>query len=76
MQSTSAPTLADLASLHKVNSELTLVDLVMPGMGGIELMQAAHQHNPDIGCLFLTSISSLASAVEARVDRNPASPSL
>jgi signal transduction histidine kinase len=56
---------AALASLQKVNYELMLVDLVMPGMGGIELMQAAHQHNPDIGCLILTGMASIASAVEA-----------
>lgn len=56
---------AALASLQKVNYQLMLVDLVMPGMSGIELMQAAHQHNPDIGCLILTGMASIASAVEA-----------
>lgn len=56
---------AALAALKKTNYELIMIDLVMPSMGGIELMQAAHQHDPDIGCLILTGMASIASAVEA-----------
>lgn len=56
---------AALESLNTVHYELMMVDLVMPTMSGIELMQAAHRHDPDIGCLILTGKASIASAVEA-----------
>lgn len=54
-----------LASLQEIHYGLMMIDLVMPGIGGIELMQAAHQHDPDIGSVILTGMGSIASADEA-----------
>lgn len=57
--------LVALESLKKVHYELMIIDLVMPVMNGIELMQAVHRCDPDIGCLILTGVASIATAIEA-----------
>lgn len=54
-----------LESVQKVHYELMLIDLVMPVMSGIELMQAVHGRNPDIGCLILTGVASIPTAIES-----------
>jgi PleD family two-component response regulator len=45
--------------------DLILTDLVMPGMGGIELVQRAKQRNPDQDVIVVTSVGDVATAVGA-----------
>ena len=42
-----------------------LTDLVMPGMSGIQLLQAAKERRPDIEVIVMTSFGTIDSAVEA-----------
>lgn len=45
--------------------DLLLVDVKMPGMGGIELVQRVQQHDPAIVCVMITGYATLETAIEA-----------
>ena len=45
--------------------EVALIDLKMPGMDGIELLQKLRGMNPEIQAIMITAYGSIESAVEA-----------
>jgi two-component system response regulator FlrC len=45
--------------------DLLVTDLKMPGMGGMDLLRAAREEQPDMECIVLTAHGSVESAVEA-----------
>jgi DNA-binding NtrC family response regulator len=52
-----------LRILQRHDIDLVLSDLVMPGMGGEELVRQVRQSYPDVPVIVLTSFGSVASAV-------------
>ncbi|HAT30736.1 MAG TPA: hybrid sensor histidine kinase/response regulator [Janthinobacterium sp.] len=56
---------AALTLLGAEKFELMLTDLMMPGIDGIALVQAARQIDPDLSCIIMTGEGSIASAVQA-----------
>ncbi len=54
-----------LAALAQDRFALLLADLNMPGMGGVELLQAAQARDPDLVGVIMTGEGSIATAVEA-----------
>jgi DNA-binding NtrC family response regulator len=54
-----------LAGLAKQPVSLVISDLVMPGMDGIQLMQAAKAHYPNLPFIVFTGAGSIESAVTA-----------
>lgn len=54
-----------LSRLDSERYDLILTDLVMPGMGGIELVQRVKQRNPDQDVIVVTSVGDVATAVGA-----------
>lgn len=54
-----------LAILHRTAVDLVLADYKMPGLSGIDLLQATKQLNPEIAVILITAYGSIASAVEA-----------
>ncbi|MBD3257603.1 response regulator [candidate division GN15 bacterium] len=50
---------------HEVFSPLAIVDMKMPGMGGLELLDKLREINPFIQVLVLTAFGSVETAVEA-----------
>ncbi|MBJ7309270.1 response regulator [Rugamonas sp. CCM 8940] len=56
---------AALASLQAAGYDLLLADLMMPGMDGIALVQAARLRDPDLACIIMTGEGTIASAVRA-----------
>ncbi len=56
---------AALALVVKEKFDLALIDLKMPGMGGMEVLGALHQQSPDTVVIVLTAHASLESSVEA-----------
>ena len=54
-----------LALLGERRADLVISDLVMPGMDGLQLMQAAKEHYPDLHFIFYTARGSIESAVSA-----------
>ncbi|MDC8760420.1 hybrid sensor histidine kinase/response regulator [Janthinobacterium fluminis] len=56
---------AALAELGGGGYALLLADLMMPGMDGITLLQAALRSDPDLACLIMTGDGTIGSAVEA-----------
>jgi two-component system sensor histidine kinase/response regulator len=54
-----------LAALRRSKFELLLADLMMPGMGGIDLLGAALAADPDLVGIIMTGEGTIASAVEA-----------
>jgi excisionase family DNA binding protein len=56
---------AALAMMGDLTFDLLLVDLQMPGMGGIEFIRQAKRLRPDIRILVLTAYGDKESAIEA-----------
>lgn len=54
-----------LAQLKSLTVDLVVSDLVMPGMGGVQLMLAAHEQHPTLPFIFFTAQGSIESAVSA-----------
>lgn len=54
-----------LVVLRQGKCDLLLADLKMPGMGGIELIEAAKSIDPDLVCVVITGFATLETAVEA-----------
>lgn len=54
-----------LTLLEDTRVDIVFTDLLMPRMGGIELLVKIHQHNPDIFVLIATGVDSTAEAVRA-----------
>jgi two-component system, NtrC family, sensor kinase len=60
---------AALALLHQTNSiDLLLTDVVMPGMNGRALGEAARKHRPDLKVLYMTGYSRNAIVHQGRLD--------
>lgn len=45
--------------------DLALIDLRMPGMGGIELLPALRERDPDLVCVIITAYATVETAVAA-----------
>ena len=56
---------AALALLAIESFDLLLVDLMMPGMNGIAVVEAARLIDPDLACIIMTGEGTIASAVQA-----------
>lgn len=54
-----------LGKLEDFPAELILTDLRMPGMDGIELMQKAQSHDPDVAVVVMTAFGAVDTAVQA-----------
>ena len=54
-----------LTLLKKERIRLLLLDLKMPGMGGIEVLRKLRKNNPTLSVVILTAHGSLSSAREA-----------
>src|SRR3989338_454646 len=54
-----------IATIQKVNPDLVITDLVMPGIDGIGLIQKTKTINPEINILLITAYASIESAVKA-----------
>lgn len=56
---------AALEALRPAGFDVLLTDLMMPGMDGIALVQAARAVDPDLACIVMTGEGTIASAVRA-----------
>ncbi|WP_251373880.1 ATP-binding protein [Janthinobacterium sp. JC611] len=56
---------AALSLLDVESFDLLLVDLMMPGMNGIAVVEAARKIDPDMACIIMTGEGTIASAVQA-----------
>lgn len=54
-----------LQKIEKNSYDLILVDLMMPGISGLELIQRAHQIDPEIIMIVITGYAAIETAVEA-----------
>jgi two-component system sensor histidine kinase/response regulator len=54
-----------LAAVEKGRFDLLLTDLMMPEMGGIDLLAAARQKDPDLAGIIMTGEGTISTAVEA-----------
>jgi two-component system sensor histidine kinase/response regulator len=54
-----------LRKIREVKPDLVLIDLKMPGMGGMELLEKIGQIDPDIISVVITGYATIESAVEA-----------
>ncbi len=56
---------AGLALVQSIHPDLVFVDLKMPGISGIEVLQKIHETDPAIVTIVITGYATVASAVEA-----------
>lgn len=54
-----------LACLRSNSFDLLLTDLMMPGIDGIAMVEAARNIDPDLACIVMTGEGSITSAVKA-----------
>lgn len=54
-----------IEKIQKGAYDLIIVDLVMPGVGGLDILKYAKQVNPDIIVIILTGYASLETAIAA-----------
>ena len=54
-----------LEKVHGSRFAVALIDVMMPDMGGIELLQHISAHDPDIVCIIITGYATVELAVEA-----------
>ena len=57
--------LEGLGLVEKVAYDILIVDLKMPGIGGMEVLQRVRESHPEIDVLMVTGYSTIATAVEA-----------
>ena len=51
--------------LAQESYQLMLLDIKMPGMDGVEVLQKARQESPDLGVVMMTAYATVETAVEA-----------
>ena len=54
-----------LAEFEKNGADVIVSDLVMPKLGGMEILKAVHAHRPDVPVIIITAHGTVDSAVEA-----------
>ncbi|MDH5203981.1 MAG: response regulator, partial [Nitrospirota bacterium] len=54
-----------LQKIREIKPDLVLVDLKMPGMSGMELLEKVHDIDPNIVSVVITGYATIESAVEA-----------
>ena len=54
-----------LAEFLKYGADIVVTDLVMPKMGGMELLRSVNSSNPDVPVIIITAHGTVDSAVEA-----------
>jgi two-component system phosphate regulon sensor histidine kinase PhoR len=57
--------MAGLAKVREKPYDLILVDLMMPGIGGLDLIQKIHELDPEIILVVITGYAAIETAVEA-----------
>ncbi|MDX2012597.1 MAG: sigma-54 dependent transcriptional regulator [Myxococcaceae bacterium] len=54
-----------LAEFEKSGADVVITDMVMPKLGGLELLKAVHASRPDVPVIIITAHGTVDSAVEA-----------
>jgi DNA-binding NtrC family response regulator len=54
-----------LSKVEALNIDVMMLDMNMPGMSGIEVLQEATNHWPDICVIMVTAVNDINTAVEA-----------
>lgn len=54
-----------LDKIRSFNFDLALLDVMMPGISGIDMISRIHQHDPEIVCIIITGYATVELAVTA-----------
>jgi len=54
-----------LVKIYAFDYDLALIDVMMPGIGGIDLIARIQEHDPDIVCIIITGYATVELAVAA-----------
>ena len=61
--------MSGLEMMRRYDPDLILVDLLMPGLDGVEVIRKAHQENPGLPVIGITGDGLAAAAAERRLGR-------
>src|SRR5512136_2489078 len=54
-----------LETIQKDHYNLVLLDVMMPGVSGIDLIASIHKHDPELVCIIITGYATVELAVRA-----------
>lgn len=54
-----------MAKVRNTSFDAIILDMMMPGMGGLETLKKIREHNPDVQIIMLTGRGTIDKAVEA-----------
>jgi DNA-binding NtrC family response regulator len=54
-----------LSTIREMGSDLLILDMVLPRMDGMEVLQEVHRHHPELSVIMITGYASVETAIKA-----------
>ncbi|NIW00404.1 response regulator, partial [Candidatus Saccharibacteria bacterium] len=54
-----------ISALNKISPSLIFLDMAMPGLGGLEVLEKINKANPDLPVVIITGYGNMQTAIRA-----------